>query len=89
MFKTLTLLKAIQLARAVYVSVSIDDGGRERWTRKSFWNDNVKITKKDARRVLSKYLEDKAPEYSPTWENEAGLTIATFSPESGTLHIGR
>ncbi len=80
MFKTITLLKAIQLARVVYVVVSIED---------DTFNDNVKITKKDARRVLSKYLEDKAPEYASTWENESGSIIACFSLEKSTLHIGR
>ena len=78
MFKTLTLLRAIQIAGSVYASVSIEDG-----------YDNVKITKKDARRVLSKFLHDKATEYSLTWENESGSTIATFSLENGILHIGR
>jgi len=80
MFKTLSLLKAIQLARVVYAPVSIeDDASRE----------NVKITKKDARRVLSNYLEDKAPEYSLTWENDSGSIIASFSLEKSILHIGR
>mgnify|MGYP003129017171 CR=1 FL=1 len=80
MFKTLTLLKAIQLARAVYVSVSIDEDS---------WRENVKITKKDARRVLGKYLQDKAPDYSLAWKNKDGSIIATFSPENGILHVGR
>tara|TARA_Y100000361_G_C11161432_1_gene347620 strand:+ start:2891 stop:3145 length:255 start_codon:yes stop_codon:yes gene_type:complete len=84
MFKTITLLKAIQLARAVYTSVSIEeDSSRE----------NVKITKKDAQRVLGKYLADKSPDYSLTWENEADSIIASFFPsddgKSGILHIGR
>ena len=80
MFKTITLLKAIQLARAVYAPVSIE---------REAWSDHVKITKKEARRVLSKFLQDKAPEYLLMWENDSGSTIATFSLENGIMYIGR
>ena len=80
MFKTITLLKAIQLARAVYAPVSIEPDSLR---------DRVKITKKDARRVLSKFLHDKAPEYSLMWENDSGSIIATFSLENGIMYIGR
>ena len=80
MFKTITLLKAIQLARKIYAPVSIEGDA---------WSDHVKITKKDARRVLANYLQDKAPDYSLAWENESGSIIATFSLENGIMYIGR
>ena len=79
MYRLITLAQAILLSRDIFVTV---------WTEAGV-GEEVKISKKTARRVMKQFLKVKVREDEGEWENSEGSIVAFYNADRNSLVLGR